>query len=193
MGPYTHTPSRVNSSTPESPDHVRGSRSLLKPVQVSRVRKFPEKDIVSLFKWVRRSSNPQSYLPTIQWLIIKLLLYTLAAELMEPLGCQAVQAVASAWGFEHELRRLEATTNSIKNVLLDAEHRQVEDPPVEDWLFDDKSPLICYPPNPLTITDPDMPRHPFTIFYMFYFQINTNITTTITIIEHLHLKNIHYL
>ncbi|GAB2227060.1 hypothetical protein Droror1_Dr00008861 [Drosera rotundifolia] len=95
-----------------------------------------------VFKHIPQTNSQQSRILSStshnSWLI-KLLLYTLAAELLEPLGCQAVQAVASAWGFEHELRRLEATTNSIKNVLLDAEHRQVEDPPAEDWLFEETS------------------------------------------------------
>ncbi|GAB4832530.1 hypothetical protein Ancab_040270 [Ancistrocladus abbreviatus] len=62
------------------------------------------------------------------------ILYGLAEELLKNLGSQALQEIASAWGFKDQLRELRDTTTAIKDVLSDAEEKQSLSRAVGEWL-----------------------------------------------------------
>ncbi|KAL9264410.1 putative disease resistance protein RGA4, partial [Drosera capensis] len=62
------------------------------------------------------------------------ILFSLAQNLAQTLASEALQAVASIWGYRSDLQRLKDTTNAINNVILDAEDRQAEEQAVQDWL-----------------------------------------------------------
>ncbi|GAB4832130.1 hypothetical protein Ancab_040258 [Ancistrocladus abbreviatus] len=62
------------------------------------------------------------------------MLYGIAMELLKNLGSQALQEIASAWGFKDQLRELRDTTTAIKDVLLDAEEKQSGSRAVGEWL-----------------------------------------------------------
>ncbi|GMH24642.1 hypothetical protein Nepgr_026485 [Nepenthes gracilis] len=61
-------------------------------------------------------------------------LFNIAEALLKNLGSKALEEIASAWGFEDQLEKLKNTTNTIKDVLLDAEQKQVESHAVRGWL-----------------------------------------------------------
>ncbi|GMH24639.1 hypothetical protein Nepgr_026482 [Nepenthes gracilis] len=56
------------------------------------------------------------------------------AEILKNLGSKVLEEIASAWGFEDQLEKLKNTTNTIKDVLLDVEEKQVESHAVRGWL-----------------------------------------------------------
>ncbi|GAB2282540.1 hypothetical protein Dimus_017081 [Dionaea muscipula] len=61
-------------------------------------------------------------------------LVNIAESLLKNLGSKALEEVAAAWGFKDQLEKLKDTANTIKDVLSDAEQRQVESQAVRGWL-----------------------------------------------------------
>ncbi|CAO2819550.1 unnamed protein product [Amaranthus hypochondriacus] len=62
------------------------------------------------------------------------IVYTIAEEVLKNIGASALNEIASAWGFKAQLDHLHDTVTTVKNVLLNAEDRQVDDHAVRGWL-----------------------------------------------------------
>ncbi|XP_074266080.1 disease resistance protein RGA2-like [Silene latifolia] len=62
------------------------------------------------------------------------ILFNVAQSLLTNLGSRALNEVASTWGIKTHLAKLKNTINTIKDVMLDAEERQVESHTVRGWL-----------------------------------------------------------
>ncbi|KAJ8899230.1 hypothetical protein K2173_012406 [Erythroxylum novogranatense] len=62
------------------------------------------------------------------------ILYNIATEIIKILGSGALKQIGIWWGVNDELKKLENTVSTIQVVLLDAEHRQIEDFQIKDWL-----------------------------------------------------------
>ncbi|KAI8562423.1 hypothetical protein RHMOL_Rhmol03G0036400 [Rhododendron molle] len=65
-----------------------------------------------------------------------------AANVLSGLGSYAIQEIRLAWGFKRDLRKMEIMVSTIKNVLLDAQERQMSSRAVKEWL--EKLELILY-------------------------------------------------
>ncbi|CAK9184025.1 unnamed protein product [Ilex paraguariensis] len=61
-------------------------------------------------------------------------LFNFAENVLSNLGSYAVQQIGLAWGAKKELRKLEITMSTVKNVLLDAEEQQITNHAVRGWL-----------------------------------------------------------
>ncbi|CAO2819586.1 unnamed protein product [Amaranthus hypochondriacus] len=61
-------------------------------------------------------------------------LFGIAQELLKNLGSAALDEIASAWGFKARIEKLKNTVNTVKDVLLDAEEKQVDSHAVHGWL-----------------------------------------------------------
>ncbi|KAG5555853.1 hypothetical protein RHGRI_006489 [Rhododendron griersonianum] len=65
-----------------------------------------------------------------------------AATVLSCLGSYAIQEIGLAWGLKKDLRKMEIMVSTIKNVLLDAQERQMSSRAVKEWL--EKLELILY-------------------------------------------------
>ncbi|KAL8167690.1 hypothetical protein V2J09_009189 [Rumex salicifolius] len=62
------------------------------------------------------------------------ILFNMAEQLLCRLGAAAVGEAASQWGFRDQMEQLKNTMGMIKDVLLDAEGRQLESLVLRGWL-----------------------------------------------------------
>ncbi|CAL8169706.1 unnamed protein product [Prunus armeniaca] len=62
------------------------------------------------------------------------LAFPLAAKLIEKLGSIASEQISLAWGVKADLKKLQRTMSTIKNVLLDAEQKQAHNQQIRSWL-----------------------------------------------------------
>ncbi|KAJ8900386.1 hypothetical protein K2173_025026 [Erythroxylum novogranatense] len=62
------------------------------------------------------------------------ILYDIAAEIIKILGSTALKQIGIWWGVNDELKKLEKTVSTIEAGLLDAEHRQIRDRQIKNWL-----------------------------------------------------------
>ncbi|CAL2272380.1 unnamed protein product [Prunus armeniaca] len=62
------------------------------------------------------------------------LAFPLAAELIEKLGSIASEQISLAWGVKADLKKLQRTMSTIKDVLLDAEQKQAHNQQIRSWL-----------------------------------------------------------
>ncbi|XP_074264699.1 disease resistance protein RGA2-like [Silene latifolia] len=62
------------------------------------------------------------------------ILFNVAQSLLTSLGSRALSEVASTWGIKTHIEKLKNTINTIKDVMLDAEERQIESHTVRGWL-----------------------------------------------------------
>jgi hypothetical protein len=60
--------------------------------------------------------------------------YGIIGNVIEKLGSVAYQEFSLAWGFKSDLKKLERTMSTIKEVLLDAEKKQASDRLLRLWL-----------------------------------------------------------
>ncbi|GMN55464.1 hypothetical protein TIFTF001_024588 [Ficus carica] len=63
-----------------------------------------------------------------------LILTPIAGRIIGSLGSAAVREISSLWGVNDELDELEDTMSAIKDVLLDAEEKQLHSHQVRNWL-----------------------------------------------------------
>ncbi|GAB2282597.1 hypothetical protein Dimus_017135 [Dionaea muscipula] len=61
-------------------------------------------------------------------------MFNIIESLLKNLGSKAIEEVAAAWGFQDQLDKLKDTANTMKDVLSDAEQRQVVDKALRLWL-----------------------------------------------------------
>ncbi|KAH7843054.1 hypothetical protein Vadar_012194 [Vaccinium darrowii] len=61
-------------------------------------------------------------------------LLDIAANILSTLGSYASQQIGLAWGVKEELRKMENNVSTIKNILLDAQERQMSNLAVKEWL-----------------------------------------------------------
>jgi len=54
------------------------------------------------------------------------ILFNVVQDILKNLGSKALNEIASAWGFKAQLEKLRNTINTIKDVLQDAEDRQLQ-------------------------------------------------------------------
>ncbi|GAB2303379.1 hypothetical protein Dimus_037370, partial [Dionaea muscipula] len=54
------------------------------------------------------------------------MLFNITESLIKKLGSKALEEIAAAWGFKDQLEKLIDRANSIKDMLSDAEKKQVE-------------------------------------------------------------------
>ncbi|GAB2300985.1 hypothetical protein Dimus_035022 [Dionaea muscipula] len=62
------------------------------------------------------------------------MMFNIAESLIKKLGSKALEEIAAAWGFKDQLEKLIDRANSIKDMLSDAEKKQVESQQVRGWL-----------------------------------------------------------
>ncbi|XP_074321759.1 putative disease resistance protein RGA3 [Silene latifolia] len=64
----------------------------------------------------------------------KAIVFSIAQSLLKNLSLRALDEIASAWGFKNRLEQLKNTINTINDMLVDAEERQVESHTIRGWL-----------------------------------------------------------
>ncbi|XP_021811794.1 putative disease resistance protein RGA4 [Prunus avium] len=62
------------------------------------------------------------------------LAFPLATKLIEKLGSSAFKQICLAWGVKADLKKLQRTMSTIKDVLLDAEQKQAHNQQIRSWL-----------------------------------------------------------
>ncbi|KAI7990630.1 Disease resistance protein TAO1 [Camellia lanceoleosa] len=62
------------------------------------------------------------------------ILFNLAREILSKLGSPLIQQFGLTWAVKKDLRMLENKISTLRNVLLDAQHRQITNLAVKDWL-----------------------------------------------------------
>ncbi|XP_043816305.1 putative disease resistance protein RGA1 isoform X2 [Manihot esculenta] len=60
--------------------------------------------------------------------------FNIAEKVLEKIASHTYQEICFAWGLKAELRKLEDILLTVKAVLMDAEEKQVNDPPLRLWL-----------------------------------------------------------